>query len=232
MLYKFFSGATQTDVNLGPRDIFVKANSGLSDRAGEITVPGGADLSNYLRNPVVLEGHDPSKVIGNFAPQIRDSLQGIITFAPQGISALADEICGLYKAGVRRAVSIGFVPKKTEPIKGGGVRYVEWELLELSCVAIPCDASALVIARSHSKAGRVLSGANATKLQQAHDAAESCRALVADVLDGAGGDTDEAKARRRRDLDIINVNTPPPMTRSERMAAAREMEIWSLRNAP
>jgi hypothetical protein len=91
----------------------------------------------------------------------------------------------------------------------------------------------VVIGRSaYQKSGRVLSGANATKLQQAHDAAESCRALVADVLDDAGGDTDEAKAKRRRDLDIIKVNTPRPMSRSERMAVAREIELRSLRNAP
>jgi hypothetical protein len=99
-------------------------------------------------------------------------------------------------------------------------------------VAVPSNPLALVTERSLGKSGRVLSGANATKLQQAHDAAESCRALVADVLGGASGDTDEAKARRQRDLDIINLNTPPPMTRAERMAVARELEIWTLRNAP
>jgi hypothetical protein len=232
--FKFLSGSTLQDSSLTDRQVRVIANSGLSDRDNEVFVPSGCNFKNYLLNPVVQAEHDRTKTVGNFAPEIKGNLQGVITFAPAGISALADEYCAMYKAGVRRAVSIGARIIKGEPTSDGGYRFTEWELVELSCVAVPCDPGAVVIGRSaYEKSGRVLSGTNATKLQQAHDAAESCRSLVADVLDGAGGgDTDDAKAMRRRQIKILELAAPPPMSRSERMAMVRELDIWCLRNAP
>jgi len=98
-----------------------------------------------------LADHNPGAPIGNFAPEIKgDAVEGIITFAPAGISAKADEYYGLYKAGVMNTVSVGFKPIEYEPIKGsdGGALFKEWELMELSCVAVPCDPGAIVTARS------------------------------------------------------------------------------------
>ena len=56
------------------------------------------------------------------------------------------------KSGVVGAVSVGFRPIASEPIRGGGERFTAWEILELSCVSVPCDADALVIARAFSGA--------------------------------------------------------------------------------
>ena len=70
------------------------------------------------------------------------------------------------KSGVVGAVSVGFRPIASEPIRGGigGLRYTEWALLELSCVSVPCDPDALVIARSLGKSGRVLNAQNAASV--------------------------------------------------------------------
>ena len=145
---KFLTGAVVADAALGERQIRVVANSGQPDRVKDVLKAAGCKLDNYRRNPIVLADHDPSQPIGNFAPEIKDALEGIITFAPAGISAKADEYCGLYKSGVMNTVSVGFKPIEYEDNKAGGVDFLKWELLELSCVAVPCDPNAVVTARS------------------------------------------------------------------------------------
>jgi hypothetical protein len=78
---------------------------------------------------------------------------------------------------VMSTVSVGFQPIEYEPNKSGGFDFKEWELLELSCVAVPCDSGAITVARSmHGKSGRVLNGKNALerslgKSTEAHEAA-------------------------------------------------------------
>ncbi len=145
---KFMSGAVVADSALGERQIRVVANSGKADRVRDTLKAAGCKLDNYRLNPIVLADHNPETPIGNFAPEIKDALEGVITFAPKGVSAKADEYCGLYKAGVMNTVSVGFKPIAFEPNKAGGIDFQEWELLELSCVAVPCDPQAVVTARS------------------------------------------------------------------------------------
>lgn len=50
------------------------------------------------------------------------------------------------KYGLLRAVSIGFVPiaDAYEVMKNGGIRYKEWEMLELSLVGVPANPEALI----------------------------------------------------------------------------------------
>jgi hypothetical protein len=149
MVRKFYSADVVVDGALGPRQIRVVANSGQSDRVKDVLVAKGCKLDNYLRNPIVLAQHNPENPVGNFAPEIKgERVEGVLTFAPAGISAKADEYCGLYKAGVLKTVSVGFQPIDSAPNKDGGELFKEWELLELSCVSVPCDPGALTIARS------------------------------------------------------------------------------------
>lgn len=50
------------------------------------------------------------------------------------------------KYGLLRAVSIGFVPNENgyEVMKNGGIRYTDWEILELSLVGVPANPDALI----------------------------------------------------------------------------------------
>jgi HK97 family phage prohead protease len=168
MRHKFLPGSIVADPTLGARQIKVTANSGQLDRVGDVLVASGCKLDNYRRNPIVLNSHDPTKPVGTARVYVAgDRLEAIIDFAPLGASRDADEICALAKAGILGAVSVGFRPIKSEPIRSGlgGERFTEWELLELSCVAVPCDPGALVIARSmQGKSGRVLNARNSTSL--------------------------------------------------------------------
>lgn len=146
---KFMSGAVLADAALGDRQIRVVASSATSDREKDIMVPAGCVLKNFVRNPIVLADHDRTKPIGTAAPEVKNGrLEALITFAPLGASSKADEYCALAKAGVLNSVSVGFMPLEVSPNKAGGVDINEWELLELSLVAVPANPDALVIARS------------------------------------------------------------------------------------
>ena len=146
---KYFAGAVIKDDTLTDRQIRVVVSTPAPDRVKDVMEPSGCDLTNYRRNPIVLADHNTKAAIGTAAAEIKsDRVEAVITFAPAGISAKADEYCGLYKAGVMNTVSPGFREPEVAPLSGGGSHIKRWELLELSCVAVPAQPDAIVTARS------------------------------------------------------------------------------------
>jgi phage head maturation protease len=125
----------------------------------------------------------------------------VINFAPKGVSEIADETCALAKAGVLNAVSIGFRPLKSEPLRTGGQKFTKWELLELSIVSVPANPSALIVQRAHPRAvrlkeGRVISGENADHLAAVRDCLRRLRAVHADLANKADELAEIDTARR------------------------------------
>src|SRR5262249_35085811 len=147
---------------------------------------------HYRKNPVILWNHDPAAPVGRalIYEQRADALEAQIDFAPQGISDLADQICGLVKAGVINAVSIGFKPLNQEPVdprdRRAGPRIPRAELLETSFVAVPADQGAIVLERSFGPARAA--------------AAVAVRRWVASQKPGAT----MSRARRRADLEALS----------------------------
>jgi len=144
------------DINqLGDDEVEVVMSTAALARDGHVLVPQGCRLANYQANPIVLWSHDADKPIGNVESiEIAgDDIKARVRFAPLGISGQADETRGLVKAGVVRAVSVGFDPLDGEPLDRnkpkGGQRFTDWELLELSFVSVPADPGAVVTARTH-----------------------------------------------------------------------------------
>lgn len=133
----------------------VICSTGDKDRAGDIVDQSGIDLTSFQANPVVLWQHDQSMPIAR-ASQISvagGKLTARVKWPAPGVSAKADEVRGLVKAGVISAVSIGFAPIEKVPLdrehpKYGPQRYVRSELLEFSFVSVPANANALVVQRS------------------------------------------------------------------------------------
>jgi HK97 family phage prohead protease len=148
---KFLAGGV-TD-----RQVRVVASDGTPDRMGDVLEPFGVKLDAYRKNPVVLGQHNADAPIGRCVSIGIEGAQiiALIEFPPMGTSELADEYCNLTKAGVISAVSVGFLPLASTPIRDGGWRYTSWELLELSLVSIPANPNALVIARSLDRADRL-----------------------------------------------------------------------------
>lgn len=117
------------------------------DRMGDVVDPMGAQFKNPM--PLLWQ-HSSSKPVGT------------VTFdkpTPKGIGFTAklarvvepgvlkdriDEAWQSVKAGLVRAVSIGFRPIKYAYMDDGGVEFQEIEVLELSLVTIPANAGATI----------------------------------------------------------------------------------------
>jgi HK97 family phage prohead protease len=186
---KYFSGSIVKDDTLTDRQIRFIVSTPNEDRVKDVMEPAGCDLTNYRHNPIVLVQHDVKSPIGNAEVEIKsDRVEAIVTFAPAGISKKADEYCGLAKAGVVRAVSVGYKELEVEPRKGGGLHIKKWELLEISLVAIPANADAIAIAKADSN-WKVGASRN---LPVAADAAWDAAAAAKGIFDKAEFDSDDA----------------------------------------
>lgn len=189
---------------LGERQVRVICSSESVDRSGEIVVQDGIDLSNYLNNPVVLWQHDAREPIGRSIDigLSAGQLVATVEFAPAGVSAEADKICGLVKAGVINAVSIGFTPMETEPLdkanpKKGPQKYLKSELCELSFVSVPAHAGALVVERQYASADlKVGASRNLELVEDADFAAIDPAATIFEKAGFGGEDRDTTFARK------------------------------------
>ena len=144
---KHFTKATLAPGN-GDFVSFV-ASTAEEDRMGDVIRQDGWQLDRYKSNPVVLFGHDHEKPIGR-SHNVRVEngvLRADIEFAPEEVDPFAAKIGKMVKAGFLRAVSVGFKPIDMKPIKSG-YEFVKSELLEISVVSVPANASALSFAKS------------------------------------------------------------------------------------
>lgn len=122
------------------------------DRDGDVVRAAGADLTQYLLNPVVLAGHDYrnlDSVVGKALEVTVVSGQGIkarFQFAPADVNPKAELVRRLWASEFVNATSIGFIPKEAKPRENGnGYEFTSWELLEFSVVSVPSNQSALAL---------------------------------------------------------------------------------------
>jgi HK97 family phage prohead protease len=127
---------------------FVARGAELPDRNRVIVRLAGLDLANYAANGPVLLGHEPLWLVGQAHAYIAAGrLLADVTLAPARATALADQAAALVAAGVLRGLSVGVRPLRSKLSDDGKVLDIQrGELLEVSLVAIPADASALRIA--------------------------------------------------------------------------------------
>lgn len=133
------------------------------DRDGDIVRASGAQLENYMRNPVVLLGHDYHDLPVGKTLELR-IVPGVgicarFQFPEKGLYDKADQVRALWDAGFLNAASIGFNPLKSinlDPQKPWGPQeYIEWELLEWSIVTVPANQDALRLALNASDEKRL-----------------------------------------------------------------------------
>ena len=128
---------------------------GTVDRYGTSFDPYGADVRNYMKNPVVYLKHDRSNLPIGHATQLKLTNDGRweAEFEIDGVTELERIVIAKLNAGTLNAVSIGAVvnPQRTEKGKDGVITFREWELLEFSVVDIPGNPEAIVTAREWSE---------------------------------------------------------------------------------
>jgi HK97 family phage prohead protease len=146
----------------GERALIGTITTGACDRDCEVIVPAGVNAKEYESNPVVLWCHDYTlPPVGKTVSlkRVGDALVAKMVFAdrpadhPAGSEWPADAVWSLYKQGILRAFSIGFVPieyrvPNTHDVEvyGPEVRRIfsKVKLLEISCVPVPANQEAVV----------------------------------------------------------------------------------------
>lgn len=138
-------------------------SSSSKDRYGDVVRPTGMQKKNFRRNPVVLWAHEYYALpVGRSLREMRDGqvIQGSAEFIDAALSDFADTVFRYLKGGYLSAVSIGFMPIKTQVIKEAddddgdpwswwpNFEYVEWDLLEYSIVPVPANPDAIIEGRS------------------------------------------------------------------------------------
>jgi HK97 family phage major capsid protein/HK97 family phage prohead protease len=127
------------------------ATNGTTDRAGDIVEPLGVTYKNPL---VLLHQHDHRMPVGRvtFGTPTKNGVTFRATIPkiaePGPLKDRVDTAWGEVKAGLIQAVSIGFrvLDDGYEMIKGGGIRFLKTEVMELSLVSVPAQAGAVITA--------------------------------------------------------------------------------------
>jgi hypothetical protein len=138
------------DNQAGLIEVEAVINTNEVDRYQTIVEPRGGRFDNYKRNPVLLWSHGMDAAFG-FIPigqvkslTVKDTevVAKIVFFDTK----LGRDIGNLYAKRQCRGFSIGFIPLSytielvnERPI----IRYVEWDLVELSACSVPANASSL-----------------------------------------------------------------------------------------
>src|SRR5262245_37472814 len=138
--------------DIAPNHLFILSDESV-DRMGDVIMSSGWDIRSFSKNPVALFNHRSDWVIGTWKNLHveKGQLRGHLEFAPKGISPRIDEVRALVEAGILKAVSVGFRPIQSEPLKKddpfGGFRFHKQELVETSLVSIPANPNALQVAK-------------------------------------------------------------------------------------
>jgi len=159
--------APQFDIEKDVLSIAGIANANIVDRVDERLDPRGIELANFVKNPQILAHHDYRNPVGQV--EELEIEEGGISFAgwigdpkKAPLTDKQKEIRSLVKQGILKTVSVGFIPKKVKAplfnddgsVKEGPV-IEQWELLEISVVAVPCNQDSVFSIRGleNSKEG-------------------------------------------------------------------------------
>jgi len=134
-------------------------SDGTVDRVGDTIDPKGWELTDYMRNSVILWAHDSEQPPIGRASNItatNGKLMGDVEFMTADLSPFSDTVFQMVKGGWIKACSVGFRPLKyafASPGQGGdrpawGIDFKQQELLEVSICPVPCNANALVAAKA------------------------------------------------------------------------------------
>lgn len=114
------------------------------DRDGEVILVSGWNFDNFMKNPIMLWGHnywEMEAIVGAVTDlEVKENqvvVRGI--FASTESGQLARK---LYDDGILKAVSVGFIPKNRN-----GNTITEAELLEISFVSVPANPDALSLSK-------------------------------------------------------------------------------------
>jgi hypothetical protein len=211
-----FSALTIKSVDEEKREIRGWATTPAPDRIGDIVEPHGLKYAKQI--PLFLY-HDSRQGVGH-AELGRPTKDGVPFVAriprvvePGRLKDLVDEAWQRVKYKLIAAVSIGFkeVSGKVEQLKGGGLRFLEAEVLELSLVPIPMNAAATID--------------SVKAVYKSFDARQRRAALGHDARTSQDGSNPAGATAQRPKGTIMRTLQELQMRRDE--VAERMKELWS-----
>lgn len=122
------------------------------DRDGEIISIDGWDLKDFKKNPVLLYGHNRvlnhsgtpvGKVSKIGIKEVNGKKALVFDFILEEITQFGKDLKQLVKEGFLNTFSVGFLPMERE-----GNKFTSQKLLEISLVAVPSNANALILQRA------------------------------------------------------------------------------------
>lgn len=172
-----YSVLTVRSIDEDARVIRGVATSPTPDRMGDIVEPLGVSFKNPL--PLLWQ-HNHQKPIGTvkFDKPTKDGITFEASLAaidePGALKDRIDEAWQSVKAGLVRAVSIGFRALEYSLLKDGGYRFTKSEVIELSLVTIPANSDATItVIRSVDTAIRAATGQHSADNPSRNKAAPS-----------------------------------------------------------
>jgi HK97 family phage major capsid protein/HK97 family phage prohead protease len=172
--YAQFVFKAAADAGDGKRRFTGIASTIATDRMDDIVVPSGAKFKLPLPLLWQHNSREPigwvtaARVKGN---EIEVDCEVHNETTPGKLKDRLDEVWQMLAAGMVRGLSIGFNPKEYSRIEGSyGLKYLEWEWLELSAVTIAANQEASITAiKSVVKAQRAALGQNAGEDDEGDD---------------------------------------------------------------
>lgn len=133
------------------------------DRDGEIILVSGWDFENFMKNPIILWGHnyyEMGAIIGAVTELVQEETRVIVrgVFANTEAGQTARQ---LYDDGILKTVSVGFIPKERQ-----GNTITKAELLEVSFVSIPANPDAMSLAKLHKMDGMMKTGTPEAEIKE------------------------------------------------------------------
>lgn len=189
-----------------PRVIRFIGSDETLDRDGDVVSIDGWDVANFLKNPVVIYGHNYHDLPIGKATVIVDKRARQLIFDvkfptieevssdpsnPSEHALKIDAIYNMAKAGILNTVSVGFRGLESEPT-GTGRLFKKQELMEVSIVPVPANPNAVAVLRAagaietvikgvtmETKAGKKLSKESRDTLKACHKAINEAVAALA-----------------------------------------------------
>lgn len=193
------------------------ASTPTTDRQGDILEPQGAIFN--LPFPLLLN-HDHTQPLGEVI-DARATPQGVYVsaqIAPEGISEKIDEAWRMIRAGLIKGLSVGFIGRASQPLRTGGRRFTEWEVIELSAVVVPAnaDAAILEVKRADATGGRAPETAGVippyprhlSKAERAAILEKAARDLIGEIVENTAKALGQPEATVRakhvgRDMPVL-----------------------------
>ncbi len=151
----------KTGEEMEPRTVVAKISTSAVDLDGEVLLPKGIVLDQYINNPVVFFGHD------HFEPPVGKNLwikaagKNVVAKTQFANTVFGNDLHQLYQERIMRGFSVAFPMRGAEwheptekeiarnPAWAKAKRiYTKWTLMEYSAVGLPANPEALAMAVS------------------------------------------------------------------------------------